>query len=168
MGDYADISPCGRYRYRLDRKFIGAGPTVVFCMLNPSTADAENNDPTIRRCIGFARREGAGKLVVVNLFAGRATKPDELFKMDDPTGPRNEHAWESALDGRNEIIIAAWGADKRAKRAGDRFRAWARMWGRELYCLGKTQAGAPRHPLYLKNDAARELYGRSLQEQPHD
>lgn len=152
---YADISPCGRYRYRLDRDFVGAGPAVIFCMLNPSTADAENNDPTIRRCISFAKREVAGRLVVVNLFAGRATKPDDLFRMDDPVGPRNEQAWESTLTG-NEILIAAWGADKRAKRAGYRFRAWARMWGRDLYCLGKTQAGAPRHPLYVRADAALE------------
>lgn len=152
---YADISQCGRYRYVLERDFVGVGPTVVFCMLNPSTADAENNDPTIRRCIGFARREGAGKLAVVNLFAGRATKPDDLFVMEDPVGPRNEQAWESLLTG-DEIFIAAWGADKRAKRAADRFRAWARMWKRELYCLGKTQAGAPRHPLYVKANAPLE------------
>lgn len=157
MPGYAEISSCNRYRYILERGFADTGPTVIFCMLNPSTADASKDDPTIRRCIGFAKREEASKLVVVNLFAGRATKPDDLFAMEDPVGPRNQNAWEESLDG-NELIVAAWGADQRAKRAGDRFRAWARMWGRELYCLGRTKAGAPRHPLYVKADQPLERF----------
>src|SRR5262245_34051042 len=88
-----------RYRYSLSRRF-GDGPTSVFIMLNPSTADAERDDPTIRKCVGFCRRWGVGELHVVNLFAFRAVSPFDMKKADDPVGPRNRRAIEQALFGR--------------------------------------------------------------------
>ena len=147
MQSNAVLSDCGRYRYRLDRRW-GNGPTMGFVMLNPSTADAEVDDPTIRRCIGFAKREGCGSLQVVNLFAFRATDPEELYAADDPVGPGNDNHVRYVLN-RARIAVAAWGAHRLARDPGD---ALAKGW-RRMVCLGKTKAGAPRHPLYVRKDA---------------
>ncbi|WP_065321735.1 DUF1643 domain-containing protein [Tritonibacter mobilis] len=145
----AVISDCGKYRYRLTRRW-GDGPTCGFIMLNPSTADAEADDPTIRRCISFAKREGCGGLVVVNLYAFRATKPADLWALDPEErigGPQAEIELHRAIRD-SEIMIAAWGADtKRAEH-------WiVERFGSQLMCLGKTKQGQPRHPLYVKGDA---------------
>lgn len=145
----AVISDCGRYRYRLTRRW-GEGPACGFIMLNPSTADAETDDPTIRRCISFAKREGCGGLVVVNLYAFRATKPADLWAIDPQDrigGPQAEIEFHRAIH-EAEIMIAAWGADtKRAEH-------WiVERFGSSLMCLGKTKQGHPRHPLYVRGDA---------------
>lgn len=162
MSSGADLSPCEKYRYRLWRYWetINHKP-MVFIMLNPSTADASVDDPTIRRCIGFAKREGHNGVEVVNLYAGRATKPADLFKMADPSGPE----WLPKL---RQVIaspdgcrfIAAWGANP---KAGKRAKTVARSFrdaGLPLLCLGKTKSGAPRHPLYAKNDQPLERYAQ--------
>ena len=144
------ISECGRYRYSLARRW-GPGATCTFVMLNPSTADASIDDPTIRRCIGFARREGCGALSVVNVFAFRATKPADMMAADDPVGPLNDAVIGEALrvaDAQGWPIIAAWGANEMAETRGRKMAATVVM-----QCLGKTKAGAPRHPLYVKGDA---------------
>lgn len=117
-------------------------------MLNPSTADALQDDPTIRRCIGFAVREGCGGLKVVNLFAFRATSPEDMMMAADPHGPRNAEYLHDALSGDGPIAIAGWGAHPMAKEVG---KALARRYS--LNCLGVTKEGAPRHPLYIKRDA---------------
>jgi hypothetical protein len=145
---YAEISECGRYRYTLGRQW-GDGPLVTFVMLNPSTADAEMDDPTIRRCLGFARSWGAGALHVVNLYALRSTDPAALWVVPDPVGPDNDrhlaqHAHLAVRDGAP--IVAAWGANARQ----DRVAAVRALPGMDrLQCLGVTKDGAPRHPLYL-------------------
>ena len=90
----AQISPCGLYRYRLER-FWSDKPALPFVMLNPSTADADLDDPTIRRCMGFARREGAGGIIVATLHAFRATTPEELRKAYDPFGPGTAQSLET-------------------------------------------------------------------------
>jgi hypothetical protein len=92
----AVISPCGRYRYRLERRFDHGPKVTTFIMLNPSTADAEHDDQTIRRCLGFARAWRCSKLVVVNLFAWRATAPAELKGVEDPVGPELERGVDFA------------------------------------------------------------------------
>jgi hypothetical protein len=143
-GDAA-ISNCGQYRYQLRRTW-SSGPECTFIMLNPSTADASEDDPTIRRCISFAKRERCGSLLVVNLFAFRATKPEDMAKAIDPAGPENPRYLDDAL--KNETAIAAWGAHWMAERAG---KSLAQKYN--LLCLGKTKSGAPRHPLYVKGDA---------------
>lgn len=145
----AIVSPCGKYRYRLDRRW-GMGPLMGFIMLNPSTADAEQDDATIRRCRGFAQREGCGGLVVVNLYAFRATKPADLWAVDALErigGPQAEFELHRAIE-KSEIMVAAWGG--KTQRA----EHWiVERYGRRLKCLGKTKDGHPRHPLYVKGDA---------------
>ena len=147
----AEISPCGKYRYTLTRKLncpLRWVRPALFIMLNPSTADAVQNDPTIRRCISFAEREGCTSLTVVNLFALRATKPYVLTQCEDPVGPLNDQRIAEQIEKHwNGIVVAAWGshsfAKKRAQEIKDKFGPFL--------CLGITQGGYPRHPLYLRS-----------------
>lgn len=142
------FSPCGRYRLQLGRTW-GKGPQAAFVMLNPSTADAQLDDPTIRRCISFAVREGCGALAVVNLFAFRTPKPAELLNVADPVGGDSAEFELEAVVARSELAICAWGAAPIAKARADQFAHRNRH--RELYCLGTTKSGAPKHPLYVPN-----------------
>lgn len=146
----AVMSPCGRYRYRLTRKWLMGEGMVLFVMLNPSTADAEADDPTIRRCIGFAQRWGFQGLAVGNLFAWRATDPKDLRTVHDPVGIENDyHLTEMSMAA--EATIAAWGVYG-SYRGRDRevlpFLC-------DVEHLGLTKQGRPRHPLYLRADTAR-------------
>lgn len=146
----AVLSECGQYRWLLSRTWhVNPARYVIFVMLNPSTADAYEDDPTIRRCISFAKREGFGGIHVANLFAGRATKPDDLFRMDDPEGSRTAETWThiAARHEAGDKIVCAWGAEPRAVAQAEKFLQ--AMAGAPLYCLGTTKAGHPRHPLYL-------------------
>lgn len=147
----AEFSPCGTYRYVLTRKTKCPFRWVrraLFIMLNPSTADAIQDDPTIRRCISFAGREGCTDLTVVNLFALRATNPKELYGHPDPVGPLNDIRLAEMI-ASHTFVIAAWGshafAKDRAKHIIDKFGPFL--------CLGKTKDGSPRHPLYVKGNA---------------
>lgn len=143
----AVLSDCGRYRYQLTRRWAD-GPVLGWVMLNPSTADANDDDPTIRRCIGFSKANGYGGLIVRNLYAYRATDPTMLVNADDPIGPGNL----DALSSINEPTVAAWGAHPAAVGwwngypydITDTLRRMGQMW-----CLGVTAKGAPRHPLYV-------------------
>jgi hypothetical protein len=150
----AAISDCGLYRYRLTRRW-GSGPLLPFVMLNPSTADASIDDPTIRRCMGFSRREGADGIAVVNLFAYRTPSPKELWAVEPRQrhGLHNEHALydiaNEAIE-TNSPIVCAWGAG--AGDAANFTVEWLKTRGARLVCLGKTKEGHPRHPLYVKGD----------------
>lgn len=151
MRTSAVLSDCGKYRYRLDRQW-GDGPNMTFVMLNPSTADATQDDPTIRRCIGFAKRYSCGSLTVVNLFAYRATEPDELLRCPvDVVGPGNFETLREVGQRSNAIVVAAWGSHGAATplAVGNALAALRRP----LECLGVTKSGAPRHPLYVRGDA---------------
>lgn len=161
----AVLSPCERYRYTLTRRW-GSGSAVVFIMLNPSTADALEDDPTIRRCVGFAKRLGHDAIGVVNLFAWRATDPADLVaawrRGVDIVGPDNNYLTAAALGvpHANVLapIIAAWGAgpsgvDTDTRAAQVLAIARTHHPERRLACLGYTKAGAPRHPLYLPANA---------------
>lgn len=144
----AIISPDGLYRYRLTRAW-GSAPPLVFIMLNPSTADASIDDPTIRRCVGFAKREGAGGILVVNLFAWRSTDPEALAKASDPVGPHNDNHIRLACRSGGKVI-AAWGSScppKLRRRASDVQRLASGI--TSLFALALTEDGSPRHPLYL-------------------
>lgn len=148
---WADISECGRYRYALGRHLgmLGGG-RLVFVMLNPSTADAEHDDPTLRRCIGFAKAWGYGELVVCNLFALRATDPAGLRTAEDPIGPDNDVAiahWTQ----RAQRVVCAWGT-LGALQGRDATVLAALRATRPVYALGFTRDGHPRHPLYVKAD----------------
>lgn len=147
---WAEISNDGQYRYLLGRRWDSTLPECTFVMLNPSTADAKQDDPTIRRCINFAKSFGCGSLLVGNLYAFRATDPRDLFRADDPVGgERNEDVLIGLLAG-SEIVIAAWGAHARQSRIAEVLK----LPGAErMEALATTKAGAPRHPLYLPNTA---------------
>lgn len=147
---WAELSDDGRYRFLLGRRWDETLPECVFIMLNPSTADASADDPTIRRCVGFAKALGCGALLVGNLYAFRATDPRDLFKASEPTGrSRNDEALTDLL-GRGKVVIAGWGVHGRQ----DRVAEVSRLPGAErISALALTKAGAPRHPLYVAGTA---------------
>jgi hypothetical protein len=141
------LSEDGRYRYHLTRTWDD-GDRAVFVMLNPSTADAYEDDPTIRRCIGYARRWGLAGIEVVNLYAYRATNPAELWEVDDPVGPEND-LWLRAVGSSGFPLVAAWGANAQPRRVQ---RVLGLPGFDRLTCLRTTQAGHPGHPLYLPKE----------------
>lgn len=153
----ARFSEDGQYRYSLLRDLgllssalDGAPRTVTFVMLNPSTADATTDDPTIRRCLGFARTWGYGILQVVNLYAYRATNPRDLWKATDPVGPGNDNALTQAFR-RSDLNVAAWGAHARRDRVQEFLDRFVPRF--EFHALGVTLQYHPRHPLYVRADA---------------
>jgi hypothetical protein len=159
----ATISDDGLYRYDLVRSWDDGLSMAMWIMANPSTADATHDDPTIRRCEAFSRRWGHGAMVVVNLYAYRATHPKILRGVDDPVGVENMATIRRWLDDDRVLaVIAAWGAAGHEIRNGSgRARivtAIASQHGHELLCLGVTKAGIPRHPLYVRGDTIPELY----------
>lgn len=145
------------YRYLLTRIWDPTVAPVVFVMLNPSTADALEDDPTIRRCIGFARRHCAGGIVVVNLFALRSTDPRVLRDHPDPVGRLNDVFIRQATSGAS-LVVGAWGAAGLEHGRGASVAKALTGRGVALRCLGTTSTGQPRHPLYLPSDAALEPY----------
>lgn len=147
-GHSAVLSPCRTWRYALERRW-GSGPFCLFVMLNPSTADESEDDPTIRRCIGFARSWGYGGLLVGNLYALRATNPAELAKAEDPVGPDNM-TWLGTLAVRSSLVVAAWGAHPMAKKQAQELIGWGHLGN--FTVLGLTKSGHPRHPLYMRRD----------------
>ncbi|MDO6459345.1 DUF1643 domain-containing protein [Granulosicoccaceae sp. 1_MG-2023] len=145
MQSSANFSRCRTYRYALQRCWDEQLPSLLIIGLNPSTADAQRNDPTIRRCIGFARDWGFGRLTVANLFAYRATLPSDLKAAADPVGPRNNH-WLRKLAREADLVVAAWGNDGRFMGRADAVRRFLP----DLYCIRMNSLGEPAHPLYLK------------------
>lgn len=143
----AVLSPCRLYRYELWRRWSDAA-ACVFVGLNPSTADETNDDPTIRKCVGYAKRWGYGSLCMVNLFAFRATLPKDMLAADDPIGPDND-ATLKRLAADAGIVIAAWGND--GGHLGRDKAVMAML--PELHCLKQNKDGSPAHPLYLRGDA---------------
>lgn len=153
----AVLSDCGTYRYRLGRCWDTSLPELRWIMLNPSTADSAKDDPTVRKCIGFATRWGFGAIQIVNLFAFRATKPRDLMHTTDPIGPDNDQHLSTVL---RAPVVAAWGGSlPRApfgRMAVERILAMAprdRWW-----CLGTTKGGEPHHPLILSYNTPRESW----------
>lgn len=150
----AILSVDGRYRYTLTREWDDSLSKLVFVMLNPSTADAELDDPTIRRCIGFAKREGFGGLRVVNLYAYRATDPRELKRCIDPVGPDND-MYLTMVFADAPVVVAAWGVNADSYRV----RQVRKMLGdTPILCLGATKAGHPQHPLYIAGNAPLRIW----------
>lgn len=143
----AVISDDQKYRYYLSRKWSEEGKVIAFIGLNPSTADAERDDPTIRRCINFAKSWGGSKLVMGNLYAYRSTNPNILNSVDDPIGVDND-AWLARIISESQIVIAAWGV-------------LGKIHGRDIQILNNhranlsylklTKEGYPAHPLYLSS-----------------
>jgi len=139
----AGFSRCNRYRYWLRRIWDPALTHCVFIGLNPSTADAREDDPTLRRCLSFARDWGYGSLLLVNLFSFRATDPRALKMVSDPIGPRTD-LWLRRAVAETDTVIAAWG------NGGLLFGRGVKVQQKlaNLYCLDVTALRMPRHPLY--------------------
>ncbi|WP_018390874.1 DUF1643 domain-containing protein [Ancylobacter sp. FA202] len=179
----ATVSACGRFRYRLWREWrlhpapslwsmwtdddgsplldgegdpVGWPKACIFVMLNPSTADGEQDDPTIRRCVGFARAWGYDRMEVINLFAHRATDPRALLALndaDDPVGPDNRGAFANVLFGSCPVglVVCAWGAHGGHLGQDETALGW--IGSHKRFALGLTKAGHPRHPLYVGSAA---------------
>jgi hypothetical protein len=180
--DYIDagavISPCGKYRYLLWREWrgthdpknwrwfgandgagepLGEPRACVFIMLNPSTADGKVDDPTIRRCVSFAKAWKFERLEVVNLFAYRATDPGVVLSLsaDEAIGPDNQEYVEDAAAGAGKIVCA-WGAHGSYLNQDETVRGWCN--GAPTFALKFTKAGHPGHPLYVKGDTTPEAF----------
>lgn len=150
----AVFSPCEQYRYLLWRRLApapaadaGREVVVAFVGLNPSTATAELDDPTIRRCIGFARAWGAGLFIMANAYGYRSTDPRGLRATGDPIGHDNDHALARVARWA-DLTVAAWGAHALPGRVHV-IRRLFNAYGRGMHCLGVTKNGSPRHPLYM-------------------
>lgn len=144
----ASLSPCEQYRYQLERrtsKLAAKRSTVAFIGLNPSTADASVDDPTIRRCTNFALKWHFKTMIMVNLFARRATEPTELKQVNDPIGIANDDYINEAL-GRASLVIACWGEHGILLERASEIRS---RHGRRLHALKLNRSGQPAHPLYL-------------------
>lgn len=154
---HADLSDDGVYRYWLGRRW-GGGESLAFIMLNPSTADGTEDDPTIRKCVGFARRLGYSGISVFNLYAYRATDPKDLKRAMrsgvDVVGPENDERLRAMLAARlarGDGVVAAWGAHAPDARVRE---VLAMPGSRALCTLGLTAKGVPRHPLMLGYEGA--------------
>lgn len=150
----AILSEDGKYRYSLSRDsdlFGGDKRGLLFLMLNPSTADAELDDNTIKRCKSFSSKFGYGGFKVGNLYALRATDPNELWRSDDPIGPENDKFLMEMAD-EAEIIICAWGDNADVGRV----KSVCDLLGKNAHkfrCLHINSSGMPRHPLYTSGDS---------------
>ncbi len=156
MEKAAVLSECKRYRYLMSRIWKEEDGLVNFIGLNPSTADAEVDDHTIRCMVRFAMQWGYGGILVTNLSAERATKPKELsgdsFQVDDDVN--NRYIIETAA--RSSQIVACWGAFDKAQHRG---RAMTDLLSdKTLWCLKFTKYGGPKHPLYIKRDTKLQIY----------
>ena len=158
------LSEDGLYRYWLSRSWAEGG-RVSFIMLNPSTADAMQDDPTIRRCMGFAHGWGYRSLKVYNLFSFRATSPKDLKQAEDPIGPEGDLYLKLAASGPGvDLVVAAWGTHGAYRDRGPKviqmLQPLLRAKHLKLRCLGMTKAGHPKHPLYLKGNTALVEYSK--------
>ncbi len=163
----AEISDCENYRYRLTREWGASTSMITFIGLNPSTADGDVDDPTMRRLIGFAKSFGFDNLEMLNLLAYRCTDPKSIPRFEgkrhltygEIVGPLQVNYLGGA---KGQKIVACWGATTGVPNFG-----WQREWVQniyknELWCFGTTKAGHPKHPLYLKGTTQLEPYAREV------
>lgn len=150
----ANLSDCGKYRYTLFRRWRNSGTMpIMWIMLNPSTADAYDDDPTVRRCMGFSRTWGYDAMFVGNLYAYRSTDPAALLALDHETsvGDQNQHYLDMMAQSSAKIVCA-WGNPGAKRRTEPPFCPGG------LWHLGLTKTAQPRHPLYLKGDTALQVF----------
>ena len=152
----AILSPCGNFRYRLERVIGSTGPVGAFITVNPSIADAHVNDPTIRRVINFAKGFGWSRVIVGNLFAFRSSDIRKLADTANPTGPDNLEHLKAILQDA-DVVVVAWGTVNKLplslRSEWHQIVKLAEDTGKTLNCLGTANDGHPRHPLMLKKDA---------------
>jgi hypothetical protein len=153
---YADavLSADGLYRYKLTRKWSDKGLKIAFVCLNPSTADAETDDQTVRKCVRFAKKWGGSELIIGNLFAFRSTDPAALRSCVDPIGPENDY-WLSEIAKSADILVAAWGTHG---TLGGRNLVVQNKYVETLSVLKVTKGGHPSHPLYLQESLTPFLF----------
>jgi len=157
---FAEFSPCRTWRYALWRVWA-EGPALVVLGLNPSTADETSDDPTVRRCIGYARAWGFGGLTMLNIFGFRATDPRVMRAAADPVGPNtDEHIryWSRKAVEEGGAVLCAWGNHGEFRDRGRRVKAILENAGVPAACLGRTSFGQPKHPLYLPKSALPVSY----------
>lgn len=138
----ADIR--GDYRYSLTRVWDASRPTITFVLLNPSTADAVDLDPTLRRCVSFSQREGFGGMRILNLYAYRTPSPAVMLATSDPVGPENDRVLAEA----SGTVVAGWGTNANPVRVARVLKLLP-----PLKALKITKDGHPQHPLYVKSDS---------------
>jgi hypothetical protein len=148
----AEFSPDRQYRYVLRRDWAKGEGIINFILLNPSTADETTDDPTIRRCIGFARRLGYSGLIITNIFAYRATLPKAMLAAADPVGPGNDAAVMNAACAADKVVCG-WGVHGAYRNRGHWVRGLLTIKAPtvKLHCFGLTSNLQPRHPLYIPN-----------------
>ena len=151
----AILSEDRKYRYILSRIWDETKPTVLFIGLNPSTADENTDDPTIRRCINFAKSWGYGGIFMANLFAFRSTNPQGLYAEQDPVGSANDFYIKEYSD-KSKLTIACWGNHGNFINRSEEVCKLVNS----LYCLDINKSGKPKHPLYVKPNATRKPYTR--------
>lgn len=160
MHSVARYSTCLRYRYSLSRCWQNKAPRVAFVMLNPSKATELQNDPTVERCERRARRLGFGAFEVVNIFAWCDTDPKAMKASHDPVGPENDAAILQAADSADQVI-AAWGTHGAHLKRGEQVRDLLLGSGHDLFHLGLSQHGFPRHPLYVSYGQLPQIWNIS-------
>ncbi len=142
------IDKTGFYRYSLWREWDIDKSKIVFIMLNPSKADASMDDPTLRRCISFAKSWDYGSLIVVNLFAYRSSSPLELRQVDDPVGKQNDRYLKKAIKLADRVVVA-WGNNGKLMQRDRLVLELLSKLNIQPHCLGITKSGYPHHPLYV-------------------
>lgn len=161
----AEISSDGRRRWFLQRSW-GDGPVVLWIGLNPSKADAERDDATIRKMVGFTDRWGYRQMSVCNLFVERATQQRDLFKGEPAIADPRNLALLADLAGSAAVIVACWGAPPQVRAWADRRAAATQLVmdllavreDQDVHCLGRTRGGFPRHPCRLAYTTPLELF----------
>lgn len=156
IGRSAEISDCGKYRWWLRRTWSGGTKGIVcFVMLNPSKADGSIDDPTVKKCMAFAMAWGYSGMVIVNLYAYRATDPGELKTAESPVGGKRNDIEIRAAAISSDFAIAAWGTKALVCRV---WEVEEILKGVPIHCLKKTKAGCPQHPLYIKGDTVPQPF----------
>jgi hypothetical protein len=143
----AKYSPCRKYRYTLKRVWNKNKPLAAFIGLNPSTATEIKNDPTVNRCMNYANDWGYGGIIMLNIFAYRATDPKEMKAVEEPVGKHTDF-WLQVMAQEAALTLACWGTHGEHLARGKQVLALVD----NLKCLGTTKHGHPKHPLYLKKD----------------
>ena len=154
----AYITDCRKFRYSLTRAW-GTEPRLLCVMLNPSKADEKSDDHTVRKCIGFAIRNGCRALDIVNLYAYRTSNPEDLIEQRYPVGDRNDEFIRRMSEVASLIIVAwgVWGRPDRVAHVTQILRSHKRS-ECEIKCLGTTMNGSPRHPLYVSYETKLETF----------
>ncbi len=147
----ASFSHCKNYRYKLWRIWDDEKPLIAFCMLNPSTADASSNDPTVERCQRRAEQMGYGGLIVINVFALRSTDPKNLYTHEDPIGPKNSQAI-SQVAKEVKTVVCGWGKHGSFLKRDRRTLLIIKSAGAQTMALKINKDGSPAHPLYIGYD----------------